>query len=98
MPERTRTRFPAERIADLIQALAGRGYQVIGPTVRDGAVVYEEIADGRDLPRGWGDRQEPGRYRLEQRADAAWFGYSLGPQSWKRHLYPSQSRLFAAAR
>ncbi len=98
MPERKGTRFPAERIADLIQALAGRGYQVIGPTVRDGAVVYEEIADSRDLPRGWGDRQEPGRYRLERRADTAWFGYHLGPQSWKRHLFPSQSRLFAAAR
>lgn len=98
MPERKRTRLAAERVADLIQTLAGRGYTVIGPTVRDGAVVYEEIADAQDLPRGWTDRQEPGRYRLEPRADGAWFGYNLGPQSWKRHLFPPQTKLFTAER
>ena len=32
-----------EGLADLIGALAGRGYRVLGPTVRDGAIVYEEL-------------------------------------------------------
>ena len=49
---------------DLIAALAGRGYTVIGPRVRDGAIVYEEISSAADLPEGITDEQEGGTYRL----------------------------------
>jgi hypothetical protein len=65
----------------LIEALVTRGYQVLGPTVRDGAIVYDEIAGAADLPAGWTDRQDAGRYRLERRDDDALFGYAVGPQS-----------------
>lgn len=51
----------------LIAALAARGYTVVGPTVRDGAVVHGRIARVDDLPRGRGDEQDAGHYRL--RAD-----------------------------
>jgi ferredoxin len=78
----------------LITALSGRGYQVLGPTVRDGAIVYDEVARLDDLPRGWTDRQEAGRYRLEKRGDEALFGYAVGPQSWKRFLHPPIERLW----
>ena len=33
----------------LVAALAERGYTVIGPTVRDGAIVYEEIVSADEL-------------------------------------------------
>ena len=39
----------------LIAALASAGYRVCGPTVRDGAIVYDDIAGTRDLPEGWID-------------------------------------------
>ena len=42
----------------LIGALAARGYKVLGPTVRDDAIVYDEIAGVADLPAGWTDRQD----------------------------------------
>jgi len=82
----------------LIKVLLARGYQVLGPTVRDGAIVYDRITRLDDLPSGWTDRQEAGRYRLEKRADKALFGYAVGPQSWKRFLHPPIERLWQARR
>jgi sulfhydrogenase subunit beta (sulfur reductase) len=82
----------------LIVGLAARGYKVLGPTVHDGAIVYEEVGSVDDLPTGWTDRQDAGRYRLERRPDAAVFGYAVGPQSWKRFLHPPIARLWRARR
>ena len=82
----------------IIGKLVSHGYRVIGPTVRDGAIVYDSIAHLDNLPVGWTDRQDAGQYRLEQRADAALFGYAVGPRSWKRFLHPPVERLWQARR
>jgi sulfhydrogenase subunit beta (sulfur reductase) len=82
-------------LQSLIDGLANRGYLVIGPTVGDGAIVYDTVAF---LPVGWTDKQNAGRYRLERRADAALFGYAVGPYSWKRSLHPSIERLWQVRR
>jgi len=82
----------------LLAVLQSQGYQVLGPTVRDGAIVYDEISRMDQLPRGVSDRQEAGRYRLESRGDEAFFGYAVGPQSWKRFLHPPLERLFQIRR
>ncbi len=83
---------------ELLNALAGRGYRTVGPTVRDGAIVYDDIHASSDLPEGWTDRQDGGMYRLEQRNDAALFGYTVGPHSWKKFLFPPRTRLWQADR
>lgn len=88
----------AQDLNQLFLALRDRGYTVVGPAVRDGAIVYEEIASPADLPRGWTDRQEASRYRLERRSDEALFGYNTGPHSWKKFLFPPFLRLFRAER
>ena len=80
----------------LIGALTARGYKVLGPTVRDGAIVYDDIEGVTDLPAGWTDRQDAGRYRLERREDGALFGFAHGPQSWKRFLHPPMQTLWTA--
>jgi sulfhydrogenase subunit beta (sulfur reductase) len=80
----------------LIGILCEGGRRVIGPTARDGAVVYAEIVGLDDLPRGWGDDQAPGRYRLRRRDDGAYFGYAVGPDSWKRLLFPPEVVLWRA--
>jgi ferredoxin len=82
------------RLDGLIAALKGRGYQVIGPTVRDGAIVYDELESAAELPAGWTDVQDGGSYRLERREDEARFGYASGPSSWKRFLLPPRVRLW----
>src|ERR1035437_10015881 len=83
-------------LQSLIDALVTDGRRVIGPTVRDGAVVYEEIPQIGELPGGWGDDQGPGRYRLQRRDDDLLFGYAVGPDSWKRFLFPPVSATWQA--
>ncbi|HKN06093.1 MAG TPA: 4Fe-4S dicluster domain-containing protein [Thermoplasmata archaeon] len=85
--------FPA-----LFRALHSKGYQIVGPTLRDGAIVYDRLNGVEDLPMGWTDRQGPGNYRVERRSDEALFGYTVGPFSWKKFLYPSRERLWTATR
>src|SRR5947209_4932648 len=75
-------------LAMLVAALTSEGYRVVGPTVRDGAIVLAELSTADDLPAGWGVETGPGRYRLRPRADGALFGHSAGPQSWKQFLHP----------
>jgi sulfhydrogenase subunit beta (sulfur reductase) len=78
----------------LLRRLQGSGYTTIGPTVRDGAIVYDEIDTLDDLPAGWTDEQAPGHYRLQRRPDGALFGYNVGPHTWKRVLFPAHRRLW----
>lgn len=90
--------IPARRLDELISALRRRGHTVIGPTVRDGAIVYDEIVSAGELPAGWTDEHGPGRYRLHRRDDGALFGYVVGPHSWKNLLHPPRRRLWRARR
>ena len=39
---------------------APRGFRVLGPTVRDGAIVYDDLDSAADLPVGWTDEQDAG--------------------------------------
>jgi ferredoxin len=82
----------------LLDALHQRGYQVMGPTIRDGAIVYDAVSSVDDLPRGWTEVQDGGTYRLTKRTDQALFGYVVGPHSWKQFLHPPQVRLWQAQR
>jgi ferredoxin len=85
-----------ERFDELLQALVARGYRLLGPTVRDGAIVYDQLESAADLPEGWTDEQEGGTYRLQRRADQGLFGYAVGPRSWKQFLWPPRVRLWRA--
>lgn len=83
----------------LFAVLTHHGYgAILGPTVRDGAIVLGKLRSSRDLPIGWTDEQESGGYRLKQRVDEALFGYTVGPQSWKKFLHPPALRLWQARR
>ena len=71
----------AENFQGLLDALKARGYQILGPTVRDGAIVYDELGSISDLPMGWTVEQEGGKSRLKERADPDFFSYVVGPNS-----------------
>lgn len=88
----------AARLGDLIDALAKRGFRVVGPVARDGAIVYDDVKSAEDLPKGWTDEQDGGLYRLKRRDDEALFGYAVGPHSWKKFLHPPTLRLWRAKR
>lgn len=84
-----------EALQHLIAALRAANYTVVGPTIAEEAIVYDEISHIDDLPVGWRDVQNPGTYRLEQQDYARYFDYVVGPQSWKKFLYPSKLKLFS---
>jgi sulfhydrogenase subunit beta (sulfur reductase) len=81
---------------ELVARLHERGHRVVGPQVRDGAIVYDELSSAAALPRGWRDVQEPGRASLERREDDALFGFAVGATGWKRELFPPRQRLWEA--
>jgi sulfhydrogenase subunit beta (sulfur reductase) len=82
-----------EELAELLRLLASDGYRLVGPTVRDGAIVHAEISGIDDLPAGWTEVQEAGTYRLKRREDGALFGYAVGPHSWKQHFFVPRLQL-----
>jgi ferredoxin len=82
----------------LFDALRRAGYQLVGPTIRQQAIVYDRLESVDDLPVGWTDAQEAGTYRLKERADRAYFGYAVGPHSWKQFLFPARLKLWQATR
>ena len=90
--------LPKVRLDDLIRLLLQEGFEVIGPRIEQQAIVYGAIQSTKDLPVGWTDRQTPGSYRLEKRQDGAYFGYAVGPHSWKKYLFPPTLRLWQARR
>ena len=90
---------PPEALDDLIGALTRRGFRVVGPTVRDGAIVYDEIdSAARPARSAWTDEQERGHATgSSARDDEALFGYAVGPHSWKRFLFPPRVHALARA-
>lgn len=87
-----------EGLQALIDALQRRGRRVIGPTLRDKVIAYDDFAAVDDLPAGFTDDQDAGRYHLRRRDDGALFGYAVGPHSWKSFLHPPKLRLWRAER
>lgn len=87
-----------EDLSQLVVTLQDDNYTVIGPTVRDEAIIYDELRSLSDLPIGWTDEQKAGSYRLKRREDKALFGYVVGPHSWKKFLHPPRLRLWQAKR
>jgi len=90
--------LPADRLDDLVALLVRRGFTVLAPTVRDEAITVEPITGARDLPRGVGERQDGGTYRLAVTDDRRVFRFVHGADSWKRWLYPPRQHLWRARR
>jgi sulfhydrogenase subunit beta (sulfur reductase) len=88
----------AAALPQLFDALHQRGYTIVGPTARDGAIMLAELSSADDLPYGWGVETEAGHYRLIARPDSAAFGHSAGPQSWKDILRPAREKQWSADR
>jgi hypothetical protein len=84
-----------EGLDRLVESLIAAGYQVVGPTVRDSAIVLGELDSADALPAGWGVDTGPGFYRLHRRDDAAVFAHTAGPGSWKQFLHPPRRQLWS---
>lgn len=88
--------FEKQSLQLLIDELRRRGYEVVGPAIDQEAIVYAEVTSVAQLPQGWTDEQSPGSYRLKRREDDAWFGFVVGPHSWKKYLFPPRTTMLSA--
>lgn len=79
----------------LFDILREKGYKIIGPTIKERVIVYEELESVEDMPIGWTDEQDAAEYRIKKRKDKALFGYVVGPQSWKKFLFPPKLKLLS---
>jgi len=82
-----------DNLNKLIGVLRDRGYEVIGPLIRDHAIAFGPVSSVDDFPAGWTADTEAGHYRLQPRADGAIFGYWVSPVSLKQYVHPPQQRL-----
>ena len=92
------SRLTPKDLEELFVVLRAAGFRLVGPRLRDQAIVFDELESLEDLPQGWTDEQEKGQYRLRRREDNAYFGYNVGPHSWKQFLFPAKERLWRAKR
>ena len=79
----------------LLEALAGRGYQLVGPTLRDGQLIYGDLPGWPTCPWAGPRSGGGGAFRLKTRDDQALFGYGVGQQSWKQFLFPPRQTAVA---
>ena len=98
MTARTGGSFVLDDPAPIVDALRADGWRVIGPRLGDSAIVYDEIETADDLPRGFVDEQDGGHYRLRESGNERWFDYVVGPQNWKKWLFPARQKLWSASR
>ena len=87
-----------EQLPALLQALMDQGYRCIGPHVRDGVVVFDDLQSTTQLPQGFIDKQQPGNYRLELTDSPRCFAWANGPQALKPLLFKARETLWRASR
>ncbi len=92
----TKFTIKSNEISNLLVVLQEMGYQTIGPKIMENTIIYDEIDSMNDLPVGWTDEQEKGSYSLKKTGDNSLFGYTVGPYTWKKYLFPPVESIFKA--
>jgi NAD(P)H-flavin reductase len=90
--------LPRMELDRLFAALSVDGRRVVGPTIVDSAVIYDELGSAADLPVGWNAESEAGRYRLRATNSPRAFDYGVAVTAWKRFTHPSLVPLTRARR
>ena len=90
---------PRSGLQSLLDALSDAGYRTVGPMVRDGVIVYDDVRNETELPLGRTVEQAPGRWRLagDPGSDQR-FSWTPGAESWKRFVFPARSEVLRIRR
>jgi sulfhydrogenase subunit beta (sulfur reductase) len=86
--------LPRDRFQTLLGTLRAEGYEVVGPQVRDHALVFAPLSNVAQLPTGIRDHQAPGHYRLEASDSPRCFDWAVGPQALKPLTFPGREILW----
>ncbi|MDI5919795.1 4Fe-4S dicluster domain-containing protein [Halomonas sp. LR5S13] len=87
-----------EHLQSLLDRLVEAGYEVIGPRVRDHAILFEPLTTVAQLPVGIIDDQAPGHYRLERTDSGRVFDWATGPQAIKPLTFAPRETLWRSER
>jgi sulfhydrogenase subunit beta (sulfur reductase) len=87
-----------DALDEVIQILRAEGRRVIGPTVRDGVIGHDVIESVGELPAGWTEEQDAGRYRLTPSGTDDFFAFSSPATAWKRYVFPERTLMIRARR
>lgn len=98
MTEATGGFLERERFCALFDLLRERGYHLVGPRIRDGAIVYGEVSGPEDLPHGVRDLQGAASYRLAPGESGRHFAWANGPQALKPLLFFPRETLWESRR
>ncbi|GAA5509646.1 4Fe-4S dicluster domain-containing protein [Novipirellula caenicola] len=88
--------LPRTQLQQLIDAMHRRGYRVVGPVVRSGAIIYDTLDHVDQLPTGWTDTQSPATYQIQNTHHQRQFEFNSSPDSWKKYLFPAWQELSGA--
>lgn len=87
-----------ENLQILLRLLSAAGYEIQGPQLKDGAIVYDRLQSVEQLPKGQQDHQSLGRYQVVQTESQRLFHWANGPQALKPLLQPSREVIWQAKR
>ena len=87
-----------QELQSILLRLHALGYRTIGPRLADSAIVYDDIRSLDDLPKGYVDEQDGGRYRVVRGESGRYFDYVVGPHSLKQFLFPPRETVLEAER
>ena len=79
----------------ILSRLKEKGYETIGPRVKNDTLIYAPIEQMDDLPRGYITEQDAARFHLKHTGHSRYFDAIPGAQSWKQFLFPPRAELFA---
>ena len=92
----TRRFLPHRHLQRLHQALVQAGFEVIGPQVKDDAILFAPLNNIDELPWGWQEQTDAGSYRLQHTAGRRAFAWNTGPQGLKPWLFQPRQVLWRA--
>jgi sulfhydrogenase subunit beta (sulfur reductase) len=79
----------------ILSRLREKGYETIGPRVKNDTLIYAPIEGVDDLPRGYITEQDAAHFRLTYTGHSRYFDAIPGAQSWKQFLFPPKTEIFA---
>jgi ferredoxin len=82
----------------LLETLSHRGYKVVGPALKDGAIVYTELSSADELPAGVIVDAKPGSLRSTVTQLPRFFAWANGPQALKPLLFKAEEPLWQVQR
>ena len=90
--------LPRTQFKRLFETLQKSGYRIVGPQLRDGAILYDTLESEQQLPQGVTVKQTPGQYRIESTSQPHYFAWANGPQALKPFLFKPREVLWRAER